>query len=116
MTDQCTGLTKAGTQCRRKAAPNTDRCRSHFADGPESETLGANERAVLRTLRSLGRTEDEHAAQFQMLRSLAAAVDATPTRAALWNAYREALSDLEKDLPAGDNDLEKAKDALRSSP
>jgi hypothetical protein len=50
-----------------------------------------------------------------MLRSLAAAVDATPTRAALWNAYREALSDLEKDLPAGDNDLERAKDALRSS-
>jgi hypothetical protein len=62
----------------------------------------------------LGREEDVDAAQRQMLRSLAKAVDDAPTKAALWEQYREALADLKRDIDNGDEDLRAAVEALRS--
>lgn len=63
--------------------------------------------ALNRTLRVLkDRWGPEHAAELQMLRSLAAAVDTAPTRAALWEQYRAALKDLFRD-DDGDGELDR---------
>jgi hypothetical protein len=111
---RCAALTKAGTQCKNNAVPDGDCCWRHF--GASEESLpGPNEKAALRTLQALGVTEDRDAARFQMIRSLAAALDATPTRASLWTAYREALADLAKDDGHGDQSLKEAAEALRSA-
>lgn len=119
MSPQCTALTKAGGQCRNRPVPESDRCHVHFGsdDASDSETQGPNEKAVLRTLRALGVTPETDAARFQLLRSLAAAVDATPTKAALWTAYSQALSDLTAPRQGSDGDqsLKEAEEALRSA-
>lgn len=76
---------------------------------------GPNEQALEATLQVMGREEDVDAARFQMLRSLAKAVDCDPTKAALWKEYREALTDLMRDADDADKGLEEALDALRSA-
>ena len=49
---------------------------------------------TLRELRRLGRIEKVDAAAVQALRSMARALDADPSLAALWRQYREALREL----------------------
>jgi len=52
---------------------------------------------TLRELRRLGRIEKIDAAAVQALRSMAYALDADPSAAALWRQYREALRELTAD-------------------
>jgi hypothetical protein len=54
---------------------------------------------TLRELRRLGRVEKVDAAIVQALRSMAFALDADPSNAALWRQYREALRELTADDP-----------------
>lgn len=114
---RCKGITNAGKRCRSRPAPGSEWCRRH---GTKSETeteelLGPNESALVRTLSTLGPESDGDAARYQLLRSLARAVDTAPTRAALWAEYREALNDLKRDMEDGDEGLEKAVEALRQA-
>ena len=63
---------------------------------------------TLRELRRMGRIEAVDAAAVQALRSMAAALDADPSNAALWRQYREALRELtavDDDGPANVGDL-----------
>ncbi len=55
---------------------------------------------TLRELRRLGRIEKVDAAVVQALRSMAFALDADPSGAALWGRYLQAL----RELTADDND------------
>lgn len=114
---RCQAETKAGQPCRNRPAKGTDRCRAHALsqDLSEPTDMGPNEAALSRTLGSFGQMEDADAARWQMLRSLARAVDTAPTRAALWTEYREALSDLMKEARDADSSLEQALEALRSA-
>lgn len=109
---RCQGLTKAGKPCRNRPTPGTDRCKRHAEVAEEPDNRGPNERALMTTLAAFGHPEDADAARWQMLRSLAAGVDAAPTRAALWAEYREALSELMKDAANADRSLEDAVAAL----
>jgi hypothetical protein len=59
---------------------------------------------TLRELRRLGRIEKVDAAVVQALRSMAAALDEDPSRAALWRQYREALRELTADESDGTAD------------
>jgi hypothetical protein len=59
---------------------------------------------TLKELRRLGRIEKIDAAAVQMLRSMAAALDADPGNAALWRQYREALRELTADDDNGSAD------------
>lgn len=52
---------------------------------------------TLKELRRLGRLEKIDAAAVQALRSMACALDADPSNAALWKQYREALRELRAD-------------------
>ena len=52
---------------------------------------------TLKELRRLGRVEKIDAAAVQALRSIAFALDADPSNAALWRQYREALRELTAD-------------------
>jgi hypothetical protein len=52
---------------------------------------------TLKELRRLGRVEKIDAAAVQALRSMAGALDADPSNAALWRQYREALRELAAD-------------------
>ena len=56
---------------------------------------------TLKELRRLGRIEKVDAAAVQALRSMAFALDADPSIAALWRQYREALRELTADDPGG---------------
>jgi hypothetical protein len=56
---------------------------------------------TLRELRRLGRVEKVDAAAVQMVRSMARALDADPSNAALWRQYREAVGELTADDDAG---------------
>lgn len=78
-----------------------------------AEKPGPNEAAITKTLEAMGKPAPSEEARFQMLRSLARAVDAAPFKAALWTEYREALSDLKNDLADGDKSLDEAVEALR---
>ena len=65
----------------------------------------SNAAAIGRTLAALeaaGRLEEVDAAEVQMLRSLAAAVDVRPHSPGLWQQYREALGGVRSD--GGDDD------------
>lgn len=137
---RCKGRTKAGKRCRNKPADGSGRCRIHqkgaqvlslVAGGKatgrattekpgraatdDAHVPGPNEQALVRTLTAMGREEDADAARFQMLRSLAIAVDLQPTRAALWKEYREAINDLMKEAGDADDKLTKAVEALRAA-
>jgi len=59
---------------------------------------------TLKELRRLGRIEKIDAAAVQALRSMAAALDADPSNAALWRQYREALRELTADDDDGPAD------------
>ena len=59
---------------------------------------------TLKELRRLGRLGKVHAAAVQALRSMACALDADPSNAALWRQYREALRELTADDDAGSID------------
>jgi len=82
---------------------------------PEEPEKGPNEVAIEKTLEAMGQPAPADAARFQMLRSLARAVDSAPFKAALWTEYREALSDLKTDLQDGDKGLEEAVAALKEA-
>jgi hypothetical protein len=56
---------------------------------------------TLKELRRLGRIEKIDAAAVQALRSMAFALDADPSNAALWRQYREALRELTADDDCG---------------
>jgi hypothetical protein len=56
---------------------------------------------TLKELRRLGRIEKIDAAAVQALRSMAFALDADPSNAALWRQYREALRELTADDDSG---------------
>lgn len=112
---RCKGRTKAGKRCQNRPAEGSDRCRRHAVVDEEDEKQGPNEKALMRTLRAMGREEDIDAARYQMLRSLAKGVDLAPTRAALWAEYRAAISDLMKDADDADEKLAAAVEALRSA-
>lgn len=71
--------------------------------------------ATLAELHRLGRIETLDAAQVQLVRSLAAAVDDDPASAGLWRQYREALADLLRADDDADQELAEALEALRSS-
>ena len=112
---RCKAKTKAWKRCRNRSVPGPDWCCRH-APAQEDETkMGPNERALVKTLDAMGQEEDTDAARWQMLRSLAKAVDLAPTRAALWAEYREALSELKKDAADADSSLDVAIEALRSA-
>lgn len=78
-----------------------------------SNTTALN--ATLTELHRLGRIETLDAAQVQLVRSLAAAVDADPASAGLWRQYREALADLLRADEDADQELAEALEALRSA-
>lgn len=71
--------------------------------------------ATVAELQKLGRIETLDAAQVQLVRSLAVAVDSEPTNSGLWRQYREALSDLLRADDDADDELAEALEALRSS-
>lgn len=122
----CGAQTKNGKRCRNRPG-----CRIHQKEGkvlklvaggkseaesPVTEEMGPNEAALVKTLAAMGEADDLEGARYQMLRSLAKAVDAAPTKAALWKEYREALNDFKKDAAdAADKNLERAFEALRGA-
>ena len=59
---------------------------------------------TLRELRRLGRVEEIDAATVQSLRSMAFALDADPSNAALWRQYREGVRELTADDDDGSAD------------
>ncbi len=59
---------------------------------------------TLAALRAVGRLEQVDAAAVQALRSMAFALDADPSNAALWRQYREALRELTADDDHGTTD------------
>jgi hypothetical protein len=59
---------------------------------------------TLKELRRLGRIERIDAAAVQALKSMALALDADPSHAALWRQYREALGELTADDDHGSAD------------
>jgi hypothetical protein len=59
---------------------------------------------TLKELRRLGRLEKVDAAVVQAVRSMAHALDADPTRAALWREYLEAVRELTADDDHGSVD------------
>lgn len=65
---------------------------------------------------ALGLKDDRDAARVEMLRSLASAVDAQPTRAMLWKEYREALYEVLEGVEDVDDDLAEALADLRGTP
>ncbi len=71
----------------------------HKAAAVRTTNSGQIER-TLKELRRLGRIEAIDAARVQMARSMATALDADPSNAALWRQYREAL----RELTANDDD------------
>jgi hypothetical protein len=71
--------------------------------------------ATVAELQKLGRIETLDAAQVQLVRSLAVAVDSEPTNSGLWRQYREALADLLRADDDADDELAEALEALRSS-
>jgi hypothetical protein len=71
--------------------------------------------ATLAELKKLGRIETLDAAQVQLVRSLAAAVDDDPLASGLWRQYREALADLLRADDNADQELTQALEALRSA-
>ncbi len=64
-------------------------------------TNGGQIEQTLKELRRLGRLERVDAAAVQMVRSMARALDADPSNAALWRQYREAVGELTSDDDAG---------------
>jgi len=70
---------------------------------------------TLAELADLGRIESLDAAQVQLVRSLAAAVDSDPLASGLWRQYREALADLLRADDDADQELQAALEALRST-
>jgi hypothetical protein len=70
--------------------------------------------ATLSELVKLGHIEPLDAAQVQLVRSLAAAVDDDPGSSGLWRQYREALADLLRADDDADQELAEALEALRS--
>lgn len=115
---RCKARTKAGKQCQNRSLPGSDRCRRHVETvksdkGDPAGPMGANEKALMTTLEAAGPPEGTDAARYQMLISLSRAVDAAPTRAALWEQYRSALAEWMKDLNDADRSLEDAVEALR---
>lgn len=128
---KCKGRTKAKKRCRNKAIGDSERCGLHqkrakvlqLVPPPTSPTSneskehepGPNERALVRTLSAMGHESDLDAARFQMLRSLAVAVDLSPTTASLWKEYREAIADLMKDADDANDSLKRALDALKEA-
>lgn len=121
---QCAARTKSGDPCRNRVFELSDLCRVHLKQRTaalESDLggitqPGPNERSILQTLEVFGPEEAIDAARYQMLRSLARAVDANPDKASLWSEYREALSELMKDANDADSSLDEAFQALRSAP
>lgn len=77
--------------------------------------MGPNRTAVEKTIESLPVVADTYAAQVQMLRSLADAVDRDPGIATLWKEYRASLDDLLERAKDGDTDLAEALNELRTS-
>jgi hypothetical protein len=71
--------------------------------------------ATVAELQRLGRIETLDAAQVQLVRSLAVAVDSEPANSGLWRQYREALADLLRADDDADDELAEALEALRSS-
>jgi hypothetical protein len=71
--------------------------------------------ATLAELQKLGRIETLDAAQVQLVRSLAVAVDNDPLASGLWRQYREALADLLRADDDADQELAQAIEALRSA-
>ena len=79
-----------------------------------SDTAGANLRAVEETIAALsqaGRLEPVDAALVQMLRSMAAALDANPFNSQMWKEYREAIEGLRAD-DGDDGDVQALLDRL----
>lgn len=122
----CGASTKTGKKCRNgpgcgvhqkgKVLTLVTGGSSPATDPPINDEMGANEKALVTTLHALGEETAADGARYQMLRSLAKAVDGAPTKAALWKEYREALNDFKKDAAdAADKSLERALEALRSA-
>lgn len=78
---------------------------------PAEPEHGANRAAIERTLAVLGSSPMDDA-QYQMLRTLADAVDTYPTRATLLKEYREALYELRRGADDANDGLEQALDEL----
>jgi hypothetical protein len=70
---------------------------------------------TLMELERLGRVETIDAARVEALRLMAAALDADPGKAALWQQYREALAEIVRSDDAVDSDLAEAVAALRGA-
>lgn len=78
-------------------------------------TNAAELERTLAALELAGRLEEIDAAAVQMLRSLAAAIDANPEKAALYREYREALGEVRAAGDDSDDSLTQALAAIRGA-
>jgi len=76
-----------------------------MAKPKKSSTNAAALEKTLDAMFTAGPLEDVDSANVQMLRSLAAACDAQPNKAALWREYREALKEVRAAGDDADDDL-----------
>ncbi len=80
--------------------------------------MASNAEALEETLKALnlaGRLEQIDSAAVEMLRSLAAAIDANPDKAALYREYRETLSEVRAAGDESDDDLSEALAQIRGA-
>jgi hypothetical protein len=76
-----------------------------MAAKPKKSTNAAALEKTLDSMYTAGLLEGVDAAHVQMLRSLAAACDTQPGKAALWREYREALGEVRAAGDDADDDL-----------
>jgi len=104
---QVTGLAPSGARITitgpsaATPQPNKIYLLFNFSGGGVRTTNGGQVEQTLKELRRLGRLEKVDAAAVQMVRSMARALDADPSNAALWRQYREAVRELAADDGAG---------------
>ena len=80
-----------------------------------AETNAAALEKTLAVMTSTGRIEDIDAAAVQALRSMAAALDKDPTKAALWREYLDALAEVRRANDDADSGLADALEEIRSA-
>lgn len=103
-----------GEVCGNKGALGSHMRHRHpepVQGGTRTEAL----EATLQCLRAAGRLEPVDAARVDVLRGLAAAVEAKPYEPGLWREYRAALSEVLDADSAADDDLAEAVAAIRQA-
>lgn len=85
------------------------------SDQDETPEPATNAEALERTIRALDLDEDRESARIQALRSMARALDSNPSKAMLWQQYREGLEGVLSDNEDEDDVVRDAREKIRGA-